>query len=259
MPTRATSTELLVPPRRLGQLLATARVQSGFSLDEASTAMGANWTSLALLEIETGHRPVLDNDLAALTKLYGIPTSNLIPARSHLVVDLDEGVLEVGYETAKLDGDVIERRDVLTRYLSMVYVMRDVKPGLPVPLRLPDLEILSGVLGAPRRQVEDELRELMLDSGEVVSRRTGRLRGRLLVPVIGVVVAVTAAGTLLLVTDDSDANVATTPGGTPAVTVEDGSSTTATDGVGSVPTEIGDAVVQERQADGTPGPVQPRD
>lgn len=258
MQTRATPTELLVPPRRLGQLLATARVQSGYSLDEASSAMGQHWTSLALLEIETGHRPVLDQDLASLTKLYGIPTSNLIPARSHLVVDLDEGLLEVGYETARLDGEHLERRDVLTRYLSMVYVMRDVKPGQPVPLRLPDLEILSGVLGAPRRQVEDELHSLMLDQGEVVSRRTSRLKGRLLIPVLGVVVAVTAVGTLLLVTDDSDANVATTPGDAPAVVVDPGTATTATDGATSVPTEIGDAVVQERQADGTPGAVTPR-
>ena len=257
MQTRDIPNELLVPPRRLGQLLATARVKGGYSLDEASAAMGSDWSSLALLEIETGHRPVLDNDLATLTKLYGIPTSTLIPKRSHLMVDLDEGVIEVGDRSARLDGDVVERREVLTRYLSMVYAMRDVKPGQAVPLRLPDLEILSGVLGAPRRQVEDELRTLMVTQVATIGKRTSSLRGRLLIPVLGVVVAVTAVGTLLLVSDDSDA-VVTTGANATAPAAADTTTDTASDGSAGVTTDIGDAAVQERLPDGTPGPVTPR-
>jgi transcriptional regulator with XRE-family HTH domain len=254
MQTRATQTELLVPPRRLGQLLATARVQSGYSLEEATDALGSSWSPLALLEVETGHRPVVDRDLALLTTLYGIPTTNLIPARSHLLLDLDEGRLEVGDRTATLEGDSLERRDVLARYLSMVYAMRDVNPGQTVPLRLPDLEILSGVLGAPRRQVEDELHELMVRNPDLVSARTRRLKGRLLVPVLGVLVAVTAVGTLLLVNDSDAADVSST-GGAPATTVVESPTAPA----GEVPTEIGDAVVQERLPDGSPGPVETRD
>ena len=261
MSTKVTPTELLVPPRRLGQLLATARVEGGYSLDEASQAMGPNWSSLALLEIETGHRPVLDQDLVALTKLYGIRTSTLIPARSHLVVDLDERLIEVGDRSSQLDGEVVERKEVLTRYLSMVYAMRDVRPGQSVPLRLPDLEVLSGVLGTPRRQVEDELRALMVTSSDSLDRRTSRLKGRILIPILGVVVAATAVGTLLLVSDDSEANVQAVPGAAVETTVEvpGAEDPAAVDGGAEVPTEIGDAVVQERNADGSPGPVTPRD
>lgn len=264
MQTRATQTELLVPPRRLGQLLATARVQSGYSLEEATNALGPNWNALALLEVETGHRPVLDRDLAVLTALYGIPTTNLIPARSHLVLDLDEGRLEVGDRTTTLEGASVERRDVLARYLSMVYAMRDVNPGQTVPLRLPDLEILSGVLGAPRRQVEDELHQLMVRNPDVVAGRTSRLKGRLLVPVLGVLVAVTAVGTLLLVNDGDSADVTTTGGAATVATVDVGATPetsvdTSTPAGAEVPTEIGDAVVQERLPDGSPGPVEIRD
>jgi hypothetical protein len=260
MSTRATPTELLVPPRRLGQLLSTARVEGGYSLDEAAAAMGPGWSSLALLEIETGHRPVADQELASLTGLYGIETSTLIPARSHLVVDLDERSIEVGERSSTLDGEVVDRHEVLSRYLSMVYAMRDVPPGRAVPLRLPDLEILSGVLGTPRRQVEDELRSLMTTDTAALGQRTRNLKGRLLVPVIGVVVAVTALGTLLLINDDSGTDVTTTAGAV-VTTVEqpaDAGATTADAGA-EVPTEIGDAVVQERNPDGTPGPVTPRD
>ena len=259
MQTRDIPTELLVPPRRLGQLLSSARVQGGFSLDEAALAMGPNWSSLALLEIETGHRPVLEEDLATLTKLYRIPTTTLIPTRSHLMLDLDEGVLEVGHQRARLDGEVVERRDVLTRYLSMVYAMRGARPGQAVPLRLPDLEVLSGVLGAPRRQLEDELRSMMVKNSDVLGQRTRGLKGRLLIPVIGVVVAVTAVGTLLLVSNDSDA-VTSSGGATPTTIVADpGTATTTVDGTAGATTDIGDAAVQERLPDGSPGPVTTRD
>lgn len=241
MQTRDLPPELLLPPKRLGGLLAGARVASGFSLDDAARRLGRSWTTLDLLEVETGRRPVLDPDIKVLTELYGIPTTDLIPERSHLVVDLTEGTMAAGDRIVTFAGDEVERREVLGQYLAMVYSMRDVRPGTAVPLRTPDLEILEGVLSVPRAQVEAELRDLMVHHGELVEPRLARLRGRILIPVIGVVVAATAAGMLLLVAD-SDASQPD-DGDTP-VTVE---------------TEIGDAVVQERLPDGSPGPVVVRD
>ena len=83
---------------------------------------------------------------------------------------------------------------------------------------------------------------MMVDAGAVVEPRMRRLRGRVLIPAIGLVVAATTAGMLLLV-NDSDATPA--PDGTNAPAV--------------VETEIGDGVVQERLPDGSPGPVVVRD
>ena len=235
-----TQPELLVPPKRLGNLLAHARVENGFSLDEASRALGGGWTPLALLEVETGRRPLQDPEVKELTSLYDIPTSTLIPARSRLTIDITEGTLEIGGEMVRFEHSDAERRDVLSRYLSMVYAMRDVDPGTTVPLRLPDLEVLEGVFSTSRQDLEDELRELMVDPHGSVGFRTRRLRGRLLVPLAGVLVAVTTVGTLLLVTNDSGAAAASPDQGD------------------AVEVEIGDAVVQERLPDGTPGPVVPR-
>jgi transcriptional regulator with XRE-family HTH domain len=242
MKTEELPPELLLPPKRLGTLLAEARLSGGYSLVEAADALGMNWSPVELLEVETGRRPVLDPDLEQLTDLYGIATTSLIPERSRLVIDLDEKVLGVGDRKVVLGGDVVQEREVLGQYLAMVYTMRDLRPGLSVPLRTPDLEVLSFALERPTEELETELRQMMVDAGAVVEPKMQRLRGRVLIPAIGLIVAATAAGVLLLV-NDSDATPAPEGTNPPA----------------AVTTDIGDAVVQERLPDGTPGPVQVRD
>lgn len=240
MQTSTSQPELLVPPKRLGNLLAAARLAGGYTLEEAAQSLGGGWDTLTLLEAETGRRPLVDTEVEQLTGLYDIPTATLIPERSRLVLDISEGTLAMGGEVVRFEQSQAQRRDVLGRYLAMVYTMRDIRPGTPVPLRLPDLDVLESVFGAPRRELEDELREMMTDPTGSVGQRARRLRGRVLVPVIGVVVAATTVGTLLLVSNDSSA--------------ADG----PTDSGDAVEVEIGDAVVQERLPDGSPGPVLPR-
>lgn len=231
--------ELLVPPRRLGQLLAETRIEQGYTLDEAAEALGDGWTPLELLEIETGHRPTIDRDLAALTSLYGIETGDMIPDRSALVLDLNEGVLAVGPHTVRLADDHVRRQDLLSNYLSLVYMMRDVRPGIAVPLRYGDLNTLAFVTELSKREVEDELRHMMVEGVHVLDKKRRRFRNRLLIPAIGVVVAVTTAGTLLFTRDPSGAGDAPTDGA---------------GGAGSAEVRIGKALVQERLPDGTPGP-----
>lgn len=241
MQTSDLPSELLLPPKRLGSLLAGARVANGFSLEDAAGELGESWSTLDLLEVETGRRPVLDPDIAALTELYGIPTTDLIPERSHLVIDLTEGTMAVGDDAVTFGSDRVERREVLGQYLAMVYSMRDMRPGTALALRTPDLEILEGALRVERKDLEAELRRMMVDQRELIEPKVRGLRGRVLIPAIGVIVAATAAGMLLLVAD-SDASQP--EGGATPVSVE---------------TEIGDAVVQERLPDGSPGPVVVRD
>lgn len=242
MQTEELPPELLLPPKRLGTLLAEARLSGGFSLVEAADALGPDWSPVELLEVETGRRPVLDPDLEVLTGLYGIETTSLIPERSRLVIDLDERVLEVGQHQVAIGGDTVQEREVLSQYLAMVYTMRDLPPGTRLTLRTPDLDVLGTALQRPVEDLEDELHRMMVEAATVVEPRMQRLRGRILIPAIGLVVAATTAGLLLLVSD-SDATPAPEGADAPA----------------AVDTQIGDAVVQERLPDGTPGPVQVRD
>ena len=243
----------LVPPRRLGSLLSEARVSRGYSLEDAASRLGGRLSSVALLEAETGHRRLEDRDLAAVAELYGIETSDLVPARSELVIDLNEGTISAGKDGAKISvvADAEEREQVLARYLTLVYSMRRTPPGTSIPLRVGDLVVLADTLGVSVEEVSSELRSMMTPeaaAARLVERRHRGLRGRVLVPAIGVVVAVTAVGTLILV-----------PQGTTA-TADAGTRTGgAVAGAGAVAPapNIGDAVVVERNPDGTEGQVVP--
>ena len=234
--------ELLVPPRRLGRLLAQARVARGLSLDDVSDALAGRLSDLDLLEVETGRRPVDDQELQSLADLYDVETSTMVPGRSVLTVDLTEGVIRAGSTEAEVHTPG-ERQVVLAKYLALVYSMRSAEPGTVVPLRLADLDVLAEAFSTDRRTVEDELHELMARP-EPVKKRFRLLRGRVMVPMVGVMVAATAMGTLVLVpASDSSA--------------EDGD-VAVTEAPANPDVQIGDAVVQERNADGTSGVVQIR-
>ncbi|MFM7068315.1 MAG: helix-turn-helix domain-containing protein [Actinomycetes bacterium] len=264
----------LVPPRRLGALLSEARVARGYSLEDAASRTGGRLSSVALLEAETGHRRLDDRDLAAVADLYGISTTDLVPARAELVIDLNEGTISAGREGAQIAvvPDAEDREEILARYLTLVYSMRRTPPGTSIPLRVGDMAILAETLGVSVDQVSAELRTMMAPGSlgaAKVQKRHRRLRGRVLVPAIGVIVAATAVGTLLMVPQQSGANstdkagvngaVVPAPQIGDAIVVErnpDGSPGAVTPAVPAP--EIGDAVVVERNPDGTPGSVVER-
>ncbi len=242
--------ELLVPPRRLGRLLAEARLDKGLTVAEVSDAIGGSLDEIELLEVETGRRALGDADLQCLSELYGLSTTSMVPDRSHLVIDLNEGVIDAdGTSTDLADGTTIAgREEVLSKYLALVYAMRGQEPGSPVTLRLADLEVLAEALESDRRTIEDELVSLMVARPEPVKKRFRLLRGRTVVPVVGVLVASTTAGALVFDVKDSsaapaDAPAAAEPAPAPTVIPE---------------VVIDDAAFQERAEDGTPGPVQVR-
>ncbi len=270
----------LVPPRRLGSLLSEARVSRGYSLEDAASRLGGRLSSVALLEAETGHRRLEDRDLAAVAELYGIETSDLVPARSELVIDLNEGMISAGAEARiSVVADPEEREQVLARYLTLVYSMRRTPPGTSIPLRVGDLVVLADTLGITVEEVSAELRSMMTPeaaAARLVERRHRGLRGRVLVPAIGVVVAVTAVGTLILVPQSTTASadagtrtgaavagagaVAPAPNIGDAVVVERNPDGTEGEVVpaGAPAPDIGDAVVVERNPDGSPGAQTPR-
>jgi len=251
--------ELLVPPRRLGRLLAEARTDKGLTVADVCESLGGVVDTVDLLEIELGRCPVEDGVLQTLADLYGLETTSMIPGRSQLVIDLDEGLIEASGATTTLTaaGDATARRDVLTKYLALVYSMRGVEPGTTVTLRLDDLDVLAEALGADRRTIEDELVELMTVTPEPVKKRFRLLRGRTVIPVVGVLVASTATGGLVL-TDARDSGAAE-PADAPGGSVVQQSSVSGTDDAPVMPVvEISDAAFVERGPDGAPGEIRIR-
>ncbi|HNH95812.1 MAG TPA: helix-turn-helix transcriptional regulator [Microthrixaceae bacterium] len=243
--------ELLVPPRRLGRLLSEARLEKGLTVAEVSEEMGGSLDEIDLLEIETGRRAISESDLKTLSELYGVRTSSMVPSRSQLVIDLDEGLITAdGSRTELPDHDTAAgREEVLSKYLALVYSMRGQEPGTTVTLRLGDLDVLAEALDSDRRTVEDELLSLMVARPEPVKKRFRLLRGRTVVPVVGVLVASTTAGALVFDVDDSSA-------ATPTPGVEEPAALAPSAELPRV--IIDDAAFQERMEDGSPGPVQVR-
>ncbi len=206
----------LVPPHRLGSLLRQARIAGGIDLDEL--AAGGEFGPVDLDDIEQGRRSVDDSMLAGLLSLYGIEDTGLLPERPRLVIDLDGGRIAVDQAGITV-GEATDTDTVLTRYLALVYRLRDLPLGTPIQLRDVDLNVLSTALEIESTDVESRLQRIMYQKDALRSdQRT--LRRRLLVPLAGVVVAATAVGVLVLVSQSGNeiAPVGTTTPATRVVT-----------------------------------------
>lgn len=224
----------LVPPRRLGALLSSARAGNRLTLEEIVERSDGAFSLATLASVERGTTYVTESELRWLAELYGIETSRLVPSRSQLVIDLDDGVMSVPEHRKVKVGKEAGRHEVLTRYLAMVYAMRNIEPGTHITLRLDDLDVLGSALHLRPADAAADLETLMSDPGEAVSTRKAILQRKLLVPAAGVLVALVTAGALVLVEHKADA--ATNP----------------------APISVGTAAVQERNVDGTPGAIQVR-
>ncbi len=244
----------VVPPRRLGSLLSSERVRRGLTIEEISEASAGRLPLHRLSSIERGTARLDDHELALVIDLYGVAPASLVPERSQLMIDLDEGLLWVNETSNRTRVRASAgREDVLSRYLSMVYSMRHIEPGTPVSLRVDDVDVLGRALRAGTDTIIADLDSLMNHTNGPVSWRLHMLKSRVMVPAAGVLVAFCAAGALLLVQGNASPASAEVPSpGTPT------SITAPATPPAAAPVSVGTAVVQERNADGTPGPVQPR-
>lgn len=194
-------TTTLVPPRRLGSLLRDARVAAGREL--VDLARDGSLSVVELDDVEHGRRPLDETTLSTLVRIYGIDRAGLVPARSTLVIDLDEGRIAVDH--AALAVDALAGPDaILARYLALVYRLRGLPIGATLPLRDVDVEVLSAALQLTDDDVEARLHRLVRDGTDVAEDQR-RIRHQLLFPLVGVVVAATAVGTLVLVAERGDA------------------------------------------------------
>jgi hypothetical protein len=209
-------------------LLADARIARSMGLQElASTSF---FTVADLVAVESGARDLTDLDLRELLAVYAVEPTDLVPERAELVVDLDERRLSAGGEHHSLAGPYPSPDQVLASYLSLVYTLRHRAPGTELILREADVDVLAQALHLARPAVTTRLHQLMVEPAGEVQRRAHLLRGRVLVPLAGAVVAATALGTLLLVPSDAGGQSVDPAGGSepaPAfvMTNPDGSTT----------------------------------
>lgn len=239
----------LVPRRRLGALLSHARVAKGLTLDEVAGRAGDQFSTGTLASVERGTRDCSDAELRTLSQLYSLEATSLVPSRSQLVIDFDDRMLSVEDHHTKLGRSPRDREDVLSRYLAMVYSMRQVEPGHRIPLRVDDLDVLGRALHVGTQTLAADLTSLMSNPRDAVGWRSRALRRRVLIPAAGVLVAVCAAGSLVLVSSHSEGTFTHVSSTTQVAVAHN---------ITPLNAHIGSAVVQVRGADGSESPVVTR-
>jgi len=233
-----------VPPRRLGGFLRDTRVGRGVSIDDL--AAQSFFAPADLVAIETGDRVLTDRELGEVLSVYHVEAEQLLPERAQLMIDLGERTISVGDHESGLAGKAPTADEVLASYLSLVYTLRRAEPGRPIVLRAADVEVLARALDLAQPTVTARLHALMTEPAGEVQHRSRLLRGRVLVPLAGIVVAATALGTLLLVQGHEPQSVVTERGAPQAAFI-----LTNLDGT-TTPVYIGDGL---RPEDLPPGAV----
>lgn len=186
----------LVPPARLGALLTEQRTLQGITIDELRERSGLALSADELRRIEQGQLSLSDDQIHRLMVAYDAGSGPLVPERSELIVDLHHGAVFAGPNTKVLPVEA-SVDDVLGRYLSLLYLMRDMEPGGKLVLRGEDMDVLSRALERSVVEVEHRLFELMVPGD--VGGWFHRVRHRLTVPAAGILVGLTTVGSLVLV------------------------------------------------------------
>ena len=201
----AVSTPTIVPANRLGQLLSEARLSAGGDLE--AYASRSEFTVGELSDFEAGHRLLNEKLVREVSALYELDCGQVIPERSRLVIDLTGNSVSIAGEAVQLES--AERDHILDRYLSLVYVLRNIEPGTEIPLRYSDVGILSDSLAEREELIIDQLQRSMEQDADEVRGLTAWFRRRLWVPRAGMLVGMVSVGSLVMVSGDAAASVPT--------------------------------------------------
>ena len=203
----------LVPPNRLAELLVQTRHNANLSLRDVEARAFGRFSVGELQLIETGAMALADDDLRAIARIYHLDLGSVAPSRAVLEIDRSEGRLVVADSRDRfLPGD--DDRQIMLRYLALVYRLRNQTPGAILPARVDDLEILAQVFGTSADLVRSELEGLMGGAAREIKALHRTQKRRVAIPAIGILVALTAAGGLLLTSRTPQATAAPLAPGT---------------------------------------------
>jgi len=158
-----------IPARRMGGILAAARQHVGLSLEQVEELATGVVNARVLCAVERGRRRVADEELAVLSKVYGLDVGSLTPARRRFQVDLTRGLIELDGAEHVLSGDVAAPASVVAEYLAMIRRARGADVSSPVALRSGDLAALGEALGQDRGALRTQLRSALESIGRPVA------------------------------------------------------------------------------------------
>ena len=145
-------------PREVGRHLRQVRKQQGLS--RSVVARSAGLTRRELAAYERGRLEVPESDLWCLAGSCGVDVSDLLPRREALHISPDLSTIGVG-DTVRRLREPSEPDELLREYLSMIYELRNLAPGSPIPLRQTDLAALADALGGTPDNIEKRLMQVV--------------------------------------------------------------------------------------------------
>ena len=194
----------------MGAALRAARRAAGVRRRDAAGRVGLK--TAALRNYERGSEPVPDDVAGRLADAYDCDVSTLLPNRDVAPVILEPGYLRVGPASKTLRSDDPHPDEVLKGYLSLLYDMRDLKPGTRIPLRDHDLDALAEALGGTSDAIEARLIELMhVTRDEAAAMTATLLRRRFVVPAAGLIFGAGLLTGAVKLTDEHGSQARTTP------------------------------------------------
>jgi transcriptional regulator with XRE-family HTH domain len=153
-PTAERNVQEPTSPKAVGRNLRQVRRQQGLS--RGAAARSAGLTRRELAQYERGKVECPESDLWCLAGSCGVDVAQLLPRRAPLHISPDLTTISTGDTIRHLRGPA-EPDGVLREYMSMIYDLRSLPPGSPVPLRQADLAALADALGGTPASIEQRL------------------------------------------------------------------------------------------------------
>lgn len=185
--------EGLVSSRRFGAALSAARAVDGASLVAMSRRCDQWWRPDELAGFEQGRTPLEDSSVIALTRLYRLSGCPLPDHEAfELLVDRSTSTeVATSGEDPSLSSDQLQPAAIVV--IRAVAVAR----LCGAPLTPMDLVVLGDVVGHTPAELKAVLRDV--ESNGVIDSAVGGLASHIVVPLTGVLIAETSAGSLLAV------------------------------------------------------------
>lgn len=165
------------------------------------------------------------------------------PERVELIIRPEDATFEANGVTATWDTSSGEIDAVFMRYLALVAELRNLRPGAKVSVRSSDIGTLAKCFEMSERAVKARIRQLQRDGG--IQRIRDSLRGQVLLPAAGLMLALTGCGSLVLVQEPAS-HPSNTTGTAGAGVVAAQVAEVESQGAGSY--EIADAIAVSRPA-----------
>jgi len=182
----------LVSMRRLGAALTAQRASRDLSITALARESGGWWAPDELLDVEKGAVALCDREIVAICRLYGLAGRELLPA------DTAELILDRSGSYDLTDASGVEPHGYVDLVLCRVAALARIV-GFAPGARERDLGVLAESLTLSVEESAERLDQIVVSSYAEVDRQVEALASRMVVPAIGVLVAETAAGSVLIV------------------------------------------------------------